>query len=85
MSSSKKGKKFAELVAGVGTLDVSVLASAQPYPVPSSLARRVAQLMVGAVSPEEQRVDRLATLLDDLVAADATSRLAKQPKKRRAS
>src|SRR5437879_5605753 len=83
-----KGKKrnaFTELVDKVGELETTVLASAHPYPAPSSGARQLAQRMVGAVSTRatsEARVNRVAALLDDLFAADANAQM--KPKRRHA-
>ncbi len=74
MNSSTKGRKFAALVARAASLDVSVLASSHPYPVPSSEARSAARQMVGAVEVVGGgRVDRLAGLLEVLREADASA------------
>ncbi len=77
MSSKSKGKKFAALVERVGALDVSVLASAQAYPAPSSESRQAARQMIGAIEVPARtgRVDRVANLLDDLRAADAEEQM----------
>lgn len=89
--SNTKGKKFAELVRRIGALDVSVLASAHPYPAPSAEARVVARQMVGAVEVSgNDRLERVAGLLDHLREADAeatsaeTSEDEAPPRRRRA-
>lgn len=88
MSSTTRGKKFADLVQRIGPFGTSVLASADPYPAPSTEARRAARQMVGAVEVVGVgRVDRLAGLLDELRAADSNAVAAGVTKasKRRAS
>ncbi len=73
MSDTKTHKpgRLEALVAKVeaeGPLHVSVLASSA---LPTAGARRAAEELIGAIASQPGRVGRLASLLDNLCAADA--------------
>ena len=72
---SKKRGVFESMTAALeagGPFDATVLASSDPPRRASPRATRAAQHLVGTVHGEKGRISRLAELLDDLCAADAS-------------
>ena len=69
----KRGKfdKFVTSLEADGEFTPTLLASALPYEPPSARSQTTAQRMIGTLASSHVRVDRLATLLDELVVADA--------------
>lgn len=81
-SKSRKGEAFYALVKQAGPLPTSMLATPHDtLPSPSVNARRVAAVMIGGLSDEPERVQRLANRLDRLVALDHAAKKASSKRK----
>jgi hypothetical protein len=76
-SKKNPAERFRELAAAMPEWPTSLLATAH-VPAVSAQARKAAQLMVGALGADRQRVDRVAASLDRLVELNQASASGKQ-------